>query len=701
MNKRRSVRSTLSVMLIATSLSFVQTRPAHAAAEPNQVTNVTVSQADGFTTVAWTPVDGATDYQIERTGVDASDSPVSPPTVVGVWRPNRQVNNGSPTFADSGFNPGERFEWRVRARIGTAEQPYSTPVFGTTLPPSGDPAIPGQNLRTQWETTQAAQFTSDVNEFDYTAAVDRMSDRVRVVEIGRTVQGRPINMFVIGLPAPPATPAAVAKTSPVAINCNVHGNEPSDREACLIMARQLAFGTDARTLDLLRNTTVLIIPSINGDGRAANSRGNSTGQDLNRDYSLIRQPETAAYVRMLRDYRPVAGYDGHEFGNNQAGDLPMLPPRHQNVAQSIFDESLDMIENHMYVEGAKAGWWPCPYGCQNGGAVGLSEETILRNTLGLKNTVNSLLELRSAGGPTRPDEANAANNRRRKTFSALWTFNSFLDFHRAQLLDIRTARSAAIQFQSGNTGRIVFRGSRIIPAHPAPHPGEAPPPADQPGPDQILDNAPCAYKLTDKQYNGGRTDGPDGIGTTVAQRIADHGWKVVKVADGFLVPLAQPERGLIPLLLDGQAAEPWVSGERVFPALTGPQPGPLTVTGFACLSAATVNGAVTVRPGGTLIATGSTLGGPLTTDNAAGVFLGNTMVRGTVRVSRTAGPVSLIGSPLLGQVTLADNTDRGAPYLAGNTIASTLSCTGNEPAPIDLEVPNKVIGAKTGQCVAF
>ena len=35
---------------------------------------------------------------------------------------------------------------------------------------------------------------------------------------------------------------------------------------------------------------------------------------------------------------------------------------------------------------------------------GLSEETILRNTLGLKNVANSLLELRSPGGPTRPDE---------------------------------------------------------------------------------------------------------------------------------------------------------------------------------------------------------------------------------------------------------------------------------------------------------
>jgi hypothetical protein len=122
----------------------LQTGPAHAAAEPNQVTNVTVSQADGFTTVAWTPVDGATDYQIERTAVDADDSPTATPTVVGVWRPNRQINNGSPTFADAGFNPGDRFEWRVRARIGTAEQPYSTPVFGTTLTLSGDPGIPAR-----------------------------------------------------------------------------------------------------------------------------------------------------------------------------------------------------------------------------------------------------------------------------------------------------------------------------------------------------------------------------------------------------------------------------------------------------------------------------------------------------------------------------------------------------------------------------
>ena len=224
------------------------------------------------------------------------------------------------------------------------------------------------------------QFTSDVNEYAYTAALDAASDRVRVVEIGRTIQDRPINMFIIGYPTPPRNVRAIAGSTAALINCNVHGNEPSSREACLIMARELAFADSPRTLDILSSTTVLIVPTINGDGRAANTRGNSTGQDLNRDYSLIREPETFAFVQMMRDYKPEAAFDGHEFGNNQAGDLPVLPPRHLNVARSIHDESRNMIEDWLYEHGSADGWWYCPYGCQNGGAVGLSQETILRNT---------------------------------------------------------------------------------------------------------------------------------------------------------------------------------------------------------------------------------------------------------------------------------------------------------------------------------
>ena len=332
-------------------------------------------------------------------------------------------------------------------------QPYSAPVSGTTNPEFGDPGTPGENLRTQWEETNAASFTSDVNEYAYTRALDAASDRVRVVEIGRTVLDRPINMFIIGHPAPKPTRQAVAGNPAALLNCNVHGNEPSSREGCLIIARELAFSDDPRTLDLLRNMNVLIVPAINGDGRAANTRGNSTGQDLNRDHSLLRQPETFALAAMVRDYTPEIAYDGHEFGNNQAGDLPTLWPRHLNVAESIMGQSKSLVEDWLYVNGSEDGWWYCPYGCQNGGAVGLSQETILRNTMGLKNTVSMLLEARSNGGQTRPNETEfPANNRRRKTYSAMYTMEQMLDYYRENRPQVVRAIKDSVAFQKQQHG---------------------------------------------------------------------------------------------------------------------------------------------------------------------------------------------------------------------------------------------------------
>ncbi|MGH8838149.1 MAG: M14 family zinc carboxypeptidase, partial [Jiangellaceae bacterium] len=456
---RMLLAASVGVVLIASMISTGTSR----AQEQDQVTALTVEQQLGFATLSWEPVMGATEYQIERTPVDDDNNPTGAPVVTGIWRPNRQVDQDAPAFADASFNPGDRFRWRV----GVPGEPFSDPAYGTTLPYWGDPGAPGENLRTQWEMTNAAQFTSDVNEYAYTAALDAASDRVRVVEIGRTVLGRPINMFIIGYPTPPATAAGVAATSPALINCNVHGNEPSSREACLILARQLAFGDDARTIDILSNTTVLVVPAVNGDGRAANTRGNSSGQDLNRDFSLIREPETFGFVRMLRDYQPVAGFDGHEFGNNQAGDLPVLFPRHLNVAQPVFDQAKDLVEGWLYEQGSEDGWWYCPYGCQGGGAVGLSQETILRNTMGLMNVVGILLEARSAGGPTRPAETTSpAANRKRKTFSALYNYHEFFDYYLANEADIIQATDQGAELQTLNQGRIVFRGSYDVPAFP-------------------------------------------------------------------------------------------------------------------------------------------------------------------------------------------------------------------------------------------
>jgi hypothetical protein len=558
------VSGRLPFVAAVASVVAVLAIPAAAQAQ-SQVNGLEVRQGDGFATLSWERVAGATDYQIERTEVDAAGAPVGPAAITGVWRPNRTVTPQQPAFADAGFNPGDRFQWRVRARIGTQEGAWSAPVSGTTVPPFGDPATPGQNLRTQWELTQAAQYTSDVNEYEYTAALDAASDRVRVVEIGRTIENRPINMFIIGYPAPPPTAQAISNTPTALVNCNVHGNEPSSREACLILARELAFGSSPRIFDILSHATILLVPSINGDGRAHNTRGNLTGQDLNRDHSLLREPETFAFSEMLRDYTPEAAFDGHEFGNSRAGDLPVLPPRHLNVARPIFEESRSLVEGWMYGNGSKDGWWFCPYGCENGGDVGLSQETILRNTMGLKSTVGSLLEARSSGGPTRPNESNAPNNRRRKTYSAIYTYQQFFDYYRASRPAIARSIKESQSFQKRNQGRIVFRGGYDIPAYPAPHPGESPPPDEHPTPDLILETPPCGYTLTAQQYLApGEVDPETGRAVrSVRDRLEAHGIKVQRRGlDTYFVPMKQELRGLIPLLLDAQAVEEMVGGQR-------------------------------------------------------------------------------------------------------------------------------------------
>jgi len=566
-----------TLLLALTAALVVSLLPAGIARaqDPNQVTGLTAAQDDGFATLRWTPVDGATDYQIERTPVDDANVPTGSSVIVGVWRPSRQIQSYPPAFADAGFNPGGRFQWRVRARIGTAAQPYSEPVFGTTIPEWGSPLTPGENLRTQWEMTDAAQYTDTANEIAYTEALDAASARMRVVEIGQTVQMRPINMFIFGYPGPLATVEEIRSSPTVAVNCIVHGNEPSSREACLIMARELSFSDDQRVIDLLSDATVLLIPSLNGDGAAANTRGNSTGQDLNRDHSLLRQPETFAFAEMMRDYQPDAAFDGHEFGNSSAGDLPTLLPRHLNVAQSIFDEGMNLMEGWLYEQGSDDGWWYCPYGCQGGGSVGLSEETILRNLLGLKNTIGQLLETRSSGGSTRPDEGNTQNNRRRKTYSAMYTYDEFFDYYLANQPRIQQAIDDAIAFQVSNTGPIVWRGSRPIPAHPAPHPGEAPPPNQSPT--GILDPPPCGYRMNSLLYSIPLPDGP-----SIQERLAAHGIEVIDETTDVFVGMHQPLRGLIPLILDGEAAEPIIPAgiERVAcgPAQIDVQPDSLATT---------------------------------------------------------------------------------------------------------------------------
>lgn len=553
----RMLRIAIAVAVVLVSQLQVGT-----ALAANPVTDVTVTQSEGYATLAWTPVAGASDYQVERTVVNA-DGSLGTATIVGVWQAQRTITPAFPKFADAGFALGGTYQWRVRARFGATPQDYSAPVAQTTRPQWG--SGPGASLRTQWETSGNATYTTYANELVYTAALDAASDRVRMVELGRTNPvasgnaapgNRAINMLIIG-GTPDLTPLptaqAISGSSAIAFNCNVHGDEPQGRESCFIFARMLAFTDDPHLLEILRSTTVLVVPSINGNGRAANTRGNETGADLNRDHAELLQPETKAFAAMLRDYTPEAAIDLHE-GDSE--DLPILTARHLNVYQPLFSEGkLGLVEGWLYEHGAESGWWHGPY--SNGGD---SHEGILRNTFGLKNTIGLLAENRATGGATRPAEGTTLANRNRKSYGSLYEEFTMLEYYWARRALIHQLVEESIAFNTSNSGRVVTRGSYPWPYNPLNGANTGVPDVDALNPIRSIDPAPCGYFLTEAQYSGPMTGGTAGL------RLGIHGIAQETRPSGHIVRLAQPLRGLIPTVLDGAAVapEPIVAGTRLF-----------------------------------------------------------------------------------------------------------------------------------------
>lgn len=197
-------------------------------------------------------------------------------------------------------------------------------------------------------------------------------DRMKVLEIGRSWEGRPLLLAAIGAREhiarlegvqadlarlrDPATPAAEAARlaaslpAPVWLAFSVHGDEISPADAALGLAYHLlAAQGDAGTAQILSNTLVLINPLQNPDGRArfVNSslaargldltpdpdaaerdqpwpggRFNHYLFDLNRDWFAQTQPETRAHAAAMLAWRPAIVADLHEMGGDSTYFFP-------------------------------------------------------------------------------------------------------------------------------------------------------------------------------------------------------------------------------------------------------------------------------------------------------------------------------------------------------------------------------------------
>ncbi|MEU9112480.1 M14 family metallocarboxypeptidase [Streptomyces sp. NPDC048483] len=408
-------------------------------------------------------------------------------------------------------------------------------TLAATLPAASAGAAGPHLPRTGFETSHGARWTTQPEEQAFLAAVDRASDRVRIDRIGVTEQGRPLQLVRIGAPAP-ERPQDVRRGASVLLICSQHGDEPSGREACLTTVRDLAYAQDEPTRRFLAHTSVLVVPTANPDGRAADTRGNSDGTDINRDHLALQTPEARAMAAVIRDYRPDTLYDLHEYGPTApyySKDVLSLWPRNLNTADVVHREATALSRDFVEPAVQKAGFSTGVYGIWTDPVTGDpvkqvagdGQERILRNTAGVKGSVGLLVETR-VDALTDAEKADPALNNRRRVVSqraALKGAFAFLDRRRTR---IEAATTAARTAGYADRGPVYLGGADNDPA------------AD----DEVLADPPCAYRLGAEQFG------------QVREELKLHGVHWLRdAAGGAVVPLRQPLRKLVPLLLDRQA----------------------------------------------------------------------------------------------------------------------------------------------------
>src|SRR5699024_9686393 len=94
----------------------------------------------------------------------------------------------------------------------------------------------------------------------------------------------------------------------------VHGNEPSGREACLALVRDLAWDPSPEQVAFLNSHRVVVIPVANPDGAELPSkRANHQGVNINRDFTQLTMSESRLIAQAVRDFDPAFMLDLHEM----------------------------------------------------------------------------------------------------------------------------------------------------------------------------------------------------------------------------------------------------------------------------------------------------------------------------------------------------------------------------------------------------
>ncbi|PYV11894.1 MAG: peptidase M14 [Acidobacteria bacterium] len=211
---------------------------------------------------------------------------------------------------------------------------------------------------------------------EYYRELGKVSDRVDFTELGKTTLGQPFIALTVSAPenlkrldyhrdiqrrladprglAPEEAEHLIrAGRAIVMITCNIHSTEIASSQTGLEFLYRMATSRDEKTLDVLRNTILLFVPSLNPDGQQMvvewyrkyvgtpyeacplpELYHHYTGHDNNRDWYMFTQVETRHTVSRLHNvWHPQIVYDVHQMGARAARIFvpPWMDPVDPNI----------------------------------------------------------------------------------------------------------------------------------------------------------------------------------------------------------------------------------------------------------------------------------------------------------------------------------------------------------------------------------
>ncbi len=197
------------------------------------------------------------------------------------------------------------------------------------------------------------ETTSHQALIQYVKMLSENFNGVEVEQIGTSVQGRTIPMVRVS-----------NKTKKVKLRvlifCQQHGNEPSGKEAALILLRDFATG---KLQSLLSNIDIYIIPLANPDGNESGKRNNANDKDMNRDHLALSQPEVLAIHDAYQRIQPEVTLDVHEYtafrkdfrnaGFVRTTDEEFGAPTNVNISEAMRNFAAEKLFPYLKYELAK------------------------------------------------------------------------------------------------------------------------------------------------------------------------------------------------------------------------------------------------------------------------------------------------------------------------------------------------------------